>query len=152
MGRNWIRASAAAALFTALASNAAAQNQPLPTLAVQQTSLDNGLDVILHVDPTTPTACVNIWYHVGSKDEPEGRNGFAHLFEHLMFQGSKHVGEDQFFMYLERAGASERNGTTSLDRTNYYECVPSNQLELALWLESDRMGFLLDHVDQKTFA
>jgi zinc protease len=139
-----------AALLAASAS-ASAQHGELPALQVTQYQLANGLGVILHEDHTTPTVCVNIWYHVGSKDEPKGRNGFAHLFEHLMFQGSKHVGEDQFFMYLERAGASDRNGTTSLDRTNYYETLPANQLELALWLESDRMGFLLDHVDQKTF-
>lgn len=140
-----------ASAFAIASPRAHAQGQPLPSLDVEQTTLDNGLEVILHQDDTTPTVCVNIWYHVGSKDEPDGRNGFAHLFEHLMFQGSKHVGEDQFFMYLERAGASKRNGTTSFDRTNYYECVPSNQQELAMWLESDRMGFLLDHVDQKTF-
>ena len=150
----WTRACAAAATMAAaglLSPSAKADPQALPSLKVQQTQLANGLKVILHVDHTTPTVCVNLWYHVGSKDEPNARNGFAHLFEHLMFQGSKHVGEDQFFMYLERAGASDRNGTTSLDRTNYYETVPNNQLELALWLESDRMGFLLDHVDQKTF-
>jgi predicted Zn-dependent peptidase len=120
-------------------------------LPVQTFTLPNGLNVILHEDHTTPVVAVDIWYHVGSKDEPAGRNGFAHLFEHLMFQGSKHVPEDHFFLYLERAGASDRNGTTSTDRTNYYETVPTNRLELALWLESDRMGFLLDHVDQKTF-
>ncbi|PIE05634.1 MAG: peptidase M16, partial [Sorangium cellulosum] len=143
----------ASAMAASLASAPLAlADQPLPTLVVQQTTLSNGLEVLLHEDHTTPTVSVNLWYHVGSKDEAEGRNGFAHLFEHLMFQGSKHVGEDQFFMYLERAGASDKNGTTSLDRTNYYETVPSNQLELALWLESDRMGFLLDHVDQKTFV
>jgi len=113
--------------------------------------LANGLEVVLHEDHRTPVVAVNLWYHVGSKDEPPGKNGFAHLFEHLMFQGSKHVGEDQFFKYLERAGASERNGTTNTDRTNYYETVPASELPLVLWLESDRMGFLLDHVDQKTF-
>lgn len=113
--------------------------------------LPNGLTVILHEDHRTPIVAVNVWYHVGSKDEPPGRNGFAHLFEHLMFQGSRHVGEDQFFQLLERAGASDRNGTTNGDRTNYFETVPKNQLELALWLESDRMAFLLDHVDQATF-
>jgi zinc protease len=95
---------------------------------------------------------VNIWYHVGSKDEAPGKNGFAHLFEHMMFQGSKHVPEDAYFRYLERAGATDINGTTNTDRTNYFETVPSNQLELALWLESDRMGFLLAHVDQLTFS
>jgi len=140
-----------AALGGSLFTSHAIAQQQLPSLAVQQSTLPNGLRLILHVDPTTPTVAVNLWYHVGSKDEPAGRNGFAHLFEHLMFQGSKNVGEDQLFMYLERAGASDTNGTTSLDRTNYYTTVPSNQLELVLWLESDRMGFLLDHVDQNTF-
>ena len=154
MSTTWIRTFATAATAVAttlLAPDTPAQDQALPSLSVQQATLSNGLRLILHVDSTTPTVAVNLWYHVGSKDEPARRNGFAHLFEHLMFQGSKNVGEDQFFMYLERAGASDRNGTTSLDRTNYYATVPSNQLELVLWLESDRMGFLLDHVDQKTF-
>ena len=114
-------------------------------------TLPNGLEVILHEDHRTPTVTVNVWYHVGSKDEDPGRNGFAHLFEHVMFQGSKHVGEDLYFKYLERAGASSINGTTNTDRTNYFETVPANQLELGLWLESDRMGFLLDHADDKTF-
>jgi predicted Zn-dependent peptidase len=115
-------------------------------------TLQNGLEVVLHEDHRTPIVTVNVWYHVGSKDEPKGKNGFAHLFEHVMFQGSKNVGEDMFFKYLEAAGASERNGSTNLDRTNYFETVPSNQVALALWLESDRMGWLLDHADQKTFA
>ncbi|MCU0654683.1 MAG: insulinase family protein [Polyangiaceae bacterium] len=113
--------------------------------------LENGLEVILHEDHRTPVVAVNLWYHVGSKDEAPGKNGFAHLFEHVMFQGSRNVGEDMFFKHLERAGVSDRNGTTSNDRTNYYETLPSNQLNLALWLESDRMAFLLDHADQKTF-
>lgn len=138
------------ALLTLPLPGAAAEN-PLPQLQVQDYRLNNGLRVILHEDHTTPAVAVDIWYHVGSKDEPPRRNGFAHLFEHLMFQGSKHVGEDQLFQYLEAAGASDLNGTTSEDRTNYYATVPSNQLELVLWLESDRMGFLLDHVDQATF-
>ncbi|MBI5533596.1 MAG: insulinase family protein [Deltaproteobacteria bacterium] len=142
---------ASLAAAAALVSSIALAQRPLPALPVQTYALGNGLNVILHEDHTTPVVAVDVWYHVGSKDEPAGRNGFAHLFEHLMFQGSKHVGEDQFFQFLERAGASDRNGTTSTDRTNYFETVPSNRLELALWLESDRMGFLLDHVDQKTF-
>ena len=142
-----ITIASAALAFTA----PAAAQQPVPNLPVQSTALSNGMQLILHEDHTSPVVTVNVWYHVGSKDEPPGRNGFAHLFEHLMFQGSKHVAEDHFFWYLERAGATDRNGTTSADRTNYFETVPSNQLELALWLESDRMGFLLDHVDQKTF-
>ena len=141
---------------------AAAGAQPKPTadakhetirvsLAHEKYTLKNGLTVIVHEDHRTPIVAVNVWYHVGSKDEAVGKNGFAHLFEHVMFQGSRNVGEDQFFKYLERAGASDRNGTTNTDRTNYFETVPSNQLELVLWLESDRMGFLLDHVNQKTF-
>ena len=142
---------AAAVVTVNSSSDASAQPRSLPALVVEQTTLSNGLKLILHVDRTTPMVSVNIWYHVGSKDEPLGRNGFAHLFEHLMFQGSKHVGEDQFFVHLEQAGASDFNGSTSFDRTNYYATVPSNQLELALWLESDRMGFLLDHVNQDTF-
>jgi predicted Zn-dependent peptidase len=121
-------------------------------LAVEKTKLANGLEVVLHEDHRTPIVTVNLWYHVGSKDEPSGKNGFAHLFEHVMFQGSKHVPEDTYFRFLERAGATDINGTTSTDRTNYFETVPANRLELALWLESDRMGFLLDHVDQQTFS
>ncbi|WP_437624841.1 M16 family metallopeptidase [Sorangium sp. So ce1151] len=121
-------------------------------IPVEKYTLQNGLEVILHEDRRTPVVAVNVWYHVGSKDEPRGKNGFAHLFEHLMFQGSKNVGEDMYFKYLERAGASERNGTTNTDRTNYFETVPANELALVLWLESDRMGWLLDHANEETFA
>src|SRR5258708_38601847 len=120
-------------------------------LAVRAKTLSNGLRVVLQEDHRTPLVAVNLWYHVGSKEEAPGRYGFAHLFEHVMFQGSKHVAEDAYFRYLERAGASNVNGTTSEDRTNYFETVPKNRLQLALWLESDRMGFLLDHADSKTF-
>ena len=95
---------------------------------------------------------VNLWYHVGPANEAAGRTGFAHLFEHMMFQSSKHVPEDSHFKLLEAAGASDINGTTDNDRTNYFETVPSNQLELALWLESDRMGYLLDKVDQASLS
>ena len=102
----------------------------------------NGLQVILAEDHSLPLVAVNVWYHAGPQNEPPGRSGFAHLFEHLMFQGSKHAGDDMHFKHLEAVGASGVNGTTSFDRTNYYETVPANQLELALWLESDRMGFL----------
>src|SRR5579862_3177163 len=123
-----------------------------PTLKADKSTLANGLEIVLDEDHRTPIVTVNLWYHVGSKDEAEHRNGFAHLFEHVMFQGSKHVPEDTYFRFLERAGASNVNGTTGDDRTNYFETVPRNQLELALWLESDRMGFLLDHVDEKTFS
>jgi zinc protease len=152
-------------LLAALASAPAARGAPAPaptpteqpvapsvTLPLEKTRLENGLELILHEDHRTPIVTVNLWYHVGSKDEPRGKNGFAHLFEHVMFQGSKHVPEDTYFLDLERVGATDINGTTDTDRTNYFETVPTNQLELALWLESDRMGFLLDHVDQATFA
>ncbi|WP_437678819.1 M16 family metallopeptidase [Sorangium sp. So ce131] len=120
-------------------------------IPVEKYTLANGLEVVLHEDHRTPVVAVNVWYHVGSKDEPQGKNGFAHLFEHVMFQGSKNVGEDMFLKYLERAGASERNGTTNADRTNYFETVPANELALVLWLESDRMGWLLDHANDETF-
>ena len=109
--------------------------------------LKNGLDVILLEDRRLPLVAVNIWYHVGPANERPGLTGFAHLFEHMMFEGSRHVGEKAHFRYLEAAGASEINGTTDFDRTNYFETLPSNQLELALWLESDRMGFLLEKID-----
>ena len=121
---------------------------PQVNIAFEKYELPNGLEVILRKDDRLPVVAVNVWYHVGPAKEAEGRTGFAHLFEHMMFQGSAHVGSDQHFRYLEAAGASNVNGTTSLDRTNYLEDLPSNQLELALWLESDRMGFLLDRLDQ----
>ncbi len=120
-----------------------------PTIAFEKYTLDNGLEVVLSPDPRLPLVAVDIWYHVGSGDEVPGRSGFAHLFEHIMFQGSRNVPEDQYFPILEGAGASFVNGTTSFDRTNYLETLPSNQLELALWLESDRMGFLLDTLTQE---
>jgi zinc protease len=154
----WFLLAAAAAsppIHTASAAKPLpAESKPLPevVLAVEKSVLPNGLELVLHEDHRTPIVTVNLWYHVDSKDEPKGKNGFAHLFEHVMFQGSKHVPEDTYFLDLERVGATDINGSTSTDRTNYFETVPKNQLELALWLESDRMGFLLDHVDQATFA
>jgi zinc protease len=108
-----------------------------------QFTLPNGLHVILHEDHTVPLATVNVWYHVGSAREKPGRTGFAHLFEHLMFEGSAHVKEGEFDTLLEAAGASN-NGSTDTDRTNYYIDVPTTSLDLALFLESDRMGYLLD--------
>lgn len=122
-----------------------------PAVKAEKTILANGLELILDEDHRTPIVTVNVWYHVGSKDETEKRSGFAHLFEHMMFQGSKHVAEDTFFKHLEKVGATGMNGSTTTDRTNYFETVPANQLELALWLESDRMGFLLDHAGEETF-
>jgi zinc protease len=110
-----------------------------------QFTLENGLHVILHEDHKVPLVSVNVWYHVGSARERPGRTGFAHLFEHLMFEGSKHVKEGEFDRLLEAAGG-ENNGSTNTDRTNYYINVPSSALELALYLESDRMAYLLDIV------
>jgi predicted Zn-dependent peptidase len=140
---------------TAGAARSAAASDPLPAtppLPVAVGHLPNGLEVVLHEDHRVPIVTIDVWYHVGSKDEAPGRSGFAHLFEHVMFQGSKHVPEDSYMRYLERAGATDVNGATHTDRTAYFETVPSNRLELALWLESDRMGFLLPHVDGQTFA
>jgi len=116
--------------------------------------LDNGLQVILHHDSKLPVVHVNLWYHVGSKNENPTRTGFAHLFEHMMFQGSKHA-DGEYITYIEKAGANLReggvNGTTSFDRTNYFQTVPREALEYALWLESDRMGFLTDALTQEKF-
>ena len=113
------------------------------TVPYQEFTLANGLHVILHRDTSVPVVAVNVWYHVGSGHEKVGRTGFAHLFEHLMFEGSKHVPEGSFDTWLESAGANN-NGSTNTDRTNYYIDGPSNALELMLFLESDRMGYLLD--------
>ena len=109
--------------------------------------LDNGLTVIVHTDRKAPIVAVNLWYHVGSKNERSGKTGFAHLFEHLMFQGSEHY-NDEFFKPMEEVGATSLNGTTNFDRTNYFQNVPTTALPLALWMESDRMGHLLGVIDQ----
>src|SRR5262249_23073024 len=109
-------------------------------------TLPNGLTVILAPDHSTPTVAVDVWYHVGSKNEVPGRTGFAHLFEHVMFTGSGHVPYGLHDKLTEGVGGSN-NGTTSNDRTVYYETEPGNYLETALWLESDRMGYLLDTLD-----
>ena len=114
-----------------------------------KTTLGNGLDVIVHEDHQLPMVAVNLWYHVGSKNERPGRTGFAHLFEHLMFEGSEHH-DHGFFEPLQRAGGL-LNGSTSTDRTNYWEVVPTGALELALWMESDRMGYLLPALTEAKF-
>src|SRR5678809_1474109 len=121
-------------------------------IPIETFRLDNGLLVTLSQDNTAPIVAVNLWYHVGPANEREGRTGFAHLFEHMMFEGSQHVGPKAHNRYLEAAGASDINGSTDFDRTNYYETLPSNQLELALWLESDRMGWLLDTLTARNLA
>lgn len=112
-------------------------------------TLDNGLDVIVHEDPQLPMVAVNLWYHVGSKNERPGRTGFAHLFEHLMFEGSAHH-DHGYFEPLQRAGG-QLNGSTNADRTNYWEVVPTGALDLALWMESDRMGYLLPALTEAKF-
>lgn len=117
-------------------------------IPIETFRLDNGLLVTLSQDNTAPIVAVNLWYHVGSANEKEGRTGFAHLFEHMLFQGSEHVGANEHFELIQRAGGT-LNGSTWLERTNYFETVPSNQLELALWLEADRMGALLPAMTQK---
>ena len=118
------------------------------SIPYEQFQLENGLTVIVHEDRKAPIVGVAVWYNVGSKDEPEGQTGFAHLFEHLMFNGSENAPDD-YFQYLAEMGATDYNGTTNFDRTNYFQTVPSPALERALWLESDRMGYLLGAVTQE---
>ena len=142
MTRNLIAAAAVAAAL--LAPRIARANDP--KIDFEKYTLPNGLEVILVPDKTVPLVAVSVWYHVGSGNETYGRSGFAHLFEHMMFQGSKHVPDDKHFDILKKIGVTDVNGTTNPDRTNYYEVVPSNQIETALWLESDRMGYLLEKV------
>src|SRR3954468_9731321 len=147
----------AAAFLAALLVAAAAPAQTPPAspapgtlqVAYTQFTLPNGLHVILHEDHSVPVVSVNVWYHVGSARERTGRTGFAHLFEHLMFMGSGHVKPGDFDSWLEMAGGTN-NGSTENDRTNYWINVPSNATELALFLESDRMGYLLDSMTPKT--
>ena len=117
-------------------------------LPFERATLANGLRVVLHPDRSLPLAAVNLWYHVGSKNEKPGRTGFAHLFEHMLFQGSQNVGLHGHFTYLQQVGGV-LNGSTWYDRTNYYETVPAHHLDLALWLESDRMGFFLPALTQE---
>src|SRR5437868_1189038 len=112
--------------------------------------LPNGLTLVIHEDHSDPIVHVDVTYHVGSAREQIGKSGFAHFFEHMMFQGSDHVADEQHFKIVTASGGT-LNGSTNLDRTNYYETVPSNQLEKMLWLEADRMGFLLDAVTQPKF-
>ncbi|MDQ2709024.1 MAG: insulinase family protein [Actinomycetota bacterium] len=157
--RHWRRSLTCLALAGALAASvlagcagsggsAESGGSADPELSFEQYTLGNGLNVILRKDDRLPIAAVNLWYHVGPANEVKGRTGFAHLFEHMMFQGSGHIPKGQLDKLLATAGATNVNASTSFDRTNYHETVPSNALELALWQESDRMGFLLDALDQ----
>jgi predicted Zn-dependent peptidase len=145
---------AAAEVESAPAAPAAAEPAPLSSLVSrvdiphETFKLANGLTVIVHEDRKAPVVAVSTWYNVGSKDEPKGKTGFAHLFEHLMFNGSENLPED-FFTYLQQIGATDYNGTTWFDRTNYFQTVPTGAVERALFMESDRMGYLLAAIDQK---
>jgi zinc protease len=141
--RKLVARGALIAAATLMAANALSAQK----LQYEKLTLPNGLQLILHEDHSTPIVVANTWYHVGSGDEKPGRTGFAHLFEHIMFMGSEHVPVGQFDKWLEAAGA-DNNGTTNTDRTNYYEQLPSNALPLALWLDADRMGYLLPVMDQ----
>jgi zinc protease len=132
--------------FAVLVSGAAPDRPGTINIPFERYTLPNGLTVILSQDRATPTVAVNVWYHVGSKNEVPGRTGFAHLFEHVMFTGSGHVPYGLHDKLTEGVGGTN-NGTTSNDRTTYYETIPSNYLESALWIEADRMGFLLDTLD-----
>jgi zinc protease len=142
----------AGALVTAATPAGAAPQEPERGLDVHipytHFTLENGMNVLVHEDRSLPTVSVNLWYHVGSANERPGRTGFAHLFEHVMFEGSANVPRGDFDSRLEAAGGYS-NGSTTPDRTNYWENVPSNALELALWLEADRMGWLLETMDQR---
>jgi zinc protease len=122
--------------------------EDLPKIEYESFKLDNGLTVIVHEDKKVPMVAVNVWYHVGSKNEKVGKTGFAHLFEHLMFNGTENY-NNEYFEPFEKIGSTDQNGTTNSDRTNYFQNVPTNALDLALWMESDRMGHLLGVVDQE---
>jgi len=143
-----ISASLGATALVSLPALAAASPADQVLVPYEEFTLPNGLRVVVHTDRKAPIVAVNIWYHVGSKDEPAGRSGFAHLFEHLMFNGSENY-RGEFFEPFEQVGATDMNGTTWLDRTNYFQNVPTTALDMALWMESDRMGHLLGAIDQK---
>src|ERR1700675_4339044 len=145
-------------LVLALVTSGSAQSKSAPTKSAQTTEidipyerfvLDNGLTVIVHEDHKAPIVAINTWYHVGSKNEKPGKTGFAHLFEHLMFGGSEHA-PGRYIDGMEKIGATDLNGTTNPDRTNYFENVPTSAVDFTLWMESDRMGHLLGALDQKT--
>ncbi|HEX9044094.1 MAG TPA: insulinase family protein, partial [Candidatus Limnocylindrales bacterium] len=121
---------------------------PVPTVRFTDRRLQNGLRVLIAQDRLAPVVAVNIWYGVGSKNEAPGKTGFAHLFEHVMFQGSRNVSKAEHAALIQSVGGT-MNGTTWLDRTNYFETLPAHQLELALWLEADRMATLLDALNQE---
>ena len=138
----------AAGLLPLFAIPALAAGADAPLIPYEKFKLDNGLTVLVHTDRKAPVVAVNVWYHVGSKNEKPGKTGFAHLFEHLMFQGTEHF-NDEYFKPFEQVGATSQNGTTNFDRTNYFQNVPTTALDMALWMESERMGHLLGVVSQE---
>src|SRR5256885_8867361 len=140
---NWLRDSS-----FILQPSSFVVKEPPHMLNLESYFLDNGLRVVLNEDHSAPLVAVNLWYHVGSKNERPGRTGFAHLFEHMLFSGSEHVGNNEHFRYVQSVGGN-LNGTTFFDRTNYFETLPSNYLALGLWLESDRMGWFLPALTQE---
>jgi zinc protease len=147
-----------ASLTPAIAAQPTASAAPAPAQLIEQLriphetfTLGNGLRVIVHEDRKAPVVAVSVWYNVGSKDEPPGKTGFAHLFEHLMFNGSENA-PGEYFEYTRRMGATDLNGTTWFDRTNYFQTVPRPALEHALFLESDRMGHMLGAVTQENLT
>ena len=144
MGTAWGVLVAAATLLVGSEAIAEQNEVALSNLQVSRATLDNGLRVVMNQDHTVPTVAVSVYYDVGSRNEVKGRSGFAHLFEHMMFQGSANVGKGEHFSLIINRGGSA-NGTTSNDRTNYFETLPSNELALGLWLEADRMRSLVDH-------
>ncbi|HZV58924.1 MAG TPA: pitrilysin family protein, partial [Candidatus Eremiobacteraceae bacterium] len=144
--RIWVAACLAAVAMLTVGAGAFAQTKDVE-IPYQKFVLDNGLTVIVHEDHKAPIVAINTWYHVGSKNEKLGKTGFAHLFEHLMFGGSDHA-KGSYIEAMERIGATDLNGTTNNDRTNYFENVPTSAVDYTLWMESDRMGFLT--LDQKT--
>ncbi len=149
-GVGTVMAAWALVLCAVIAGRVSAQEDLAPVeahVSYTQYTLENGLNLLVHTDRSLPLVAVNVWYHVGSANEQPGRTGFAHLFEHIMFEGSAHVPEGDFDNLLEGVGGTN-NGSTNTDRTNYFEVLPSNALELALWLEADRMGWLLDAMDR----
>lgn len=141
------RTACVAMLLIATLSAQAADSLPIPEIDYRKFTLDNGLTLIVHEDDKAPIVAVNVWYHVGAKNERPGKTGFAHLFEHLMFNGSEHY-DDDYFKPFDQVGATEMNGTTNSDRTNYFQNVPKTALDMALWMESDRMCCMRAAVDQ----
>jgi zinc protease len=140
------------AFLVALPAFAADDAAPPPAIVFEKHRLDNGLEVILAPDKRLPIVAINLWYHVGAANEERGRTGFAHLFEHMMFTGSRHIPRGLDDRLLEAAGVVDSNATTSFDRTSYFDTLPANQLELGLWIHADRMGYLLDTLDQTALS